>query len=147
MVTELRRRIAALIGVFVALAMAGCNGAASLKAAVQDDRPCHLYSEHRKQVDAPAEVPVLKDRKVPLYKVEEVTDGDTIVIAKDGRTRIRLLGIDTPERTTTRNGRIEYYGEEAFQYSRSLIEASNWEVRITYDQVKKDRYGRDLAYV
>lgn len=109
--------------------------------------PCASYKEHRKEVDPAAIIPMLQDKKAPVYKVLEVIDGDTITISKDGETKVRLMGMDTPERTTTRNGNIEYFGEEAYKYARSLIEASGWEVRLTYDQQKKDKYDRDLAYV
>lgn len=109
--------------------------------------PCASYKEHRKTVSVRPEVPVLKDTRAPAYRVLEVIDGDTIIVAKNGKTSVRLMGMDTPERTTTRNGKIEHFGEEAYRFARSLVEESGWEVRLTYDEVKTDRYGRDLAYV
>lgn len=115
--------------------------------AANDERPCASYKEHRKNVDAALQIPTLKDKKAPAYKVLEVIDGDTIAVAKNGETKVRLMAMDTPERTTTRNGKIEYFGEEAYKYAKSLVEASDWEVRLTYDQTTKDQYGRDLAYV
>lgn len=109
---------------------------------------CASYKEHRKDVNVDLKVPVLTDKKAPAYKVLEVTDGDTIVIERDGaKVRVRLMAMDTPERTTTRNGSIEHFGEEAYQHARKLIEQSGWEVRLTYDTIKTDKYGRDLAYV
>lgn len=109
--------------------------------------PCAPYKEHRKEVDAAAVIPTLKDKKAPTYKVLEVIDGDTITINKDGQTKVRLMGMDTPEKSTTRTGEVQHFGEEAYRHARKLIEESGWEVRITYDQVKKDKYDRDLAYV
>lgn len=109
--------------------------------------PCHVYKEHRKDVDTVTEIPVLKDNKASAYKVLDVTDGDTLVIAKDGETRVRLMAMDAPEKSDTRYGHSEFYGEEAWKYAKSLIEASGNQVRITYDKTKQDQYGRDLAYV
>lgn len=109
--------------------------------------PCASYREHRKTVDLRPTIPVLKEKNHPVYRVLEVIDGDTIAVEKDGKTRVRLMGMDTPERTTTRNGQVEHFGEEAYRFARSLIEESGWEVHLTYDRVRKDRYGRDLAYV
>lgn len=110
-------------------------------------QPCHVYEEHRKVVQAAAEVPVLKDQKASAYKVLEVVDGDTIVIDKSGKTTVRLLAMDTPEKSKTRYGYVEYFGEEAWRHAQKLVEASGNEVRVTYDKTKKDKYDRDLAYV
>lgn len=120
---------------------------APAKTLATSDLPCADYREHRKNVDEALIIPVLQDKRVPFYPVLEVTDGDTIVVDNGERTRVRLLAMDTPERTTTRNGQIEYFGEEAYLFAKSLIEQSDWEVRLTYDQTRQDRYGRDLAYV
>jgi len=109
--------------------------------------PCHTYKEHRKDVDAAIAVPVLKDAKAPAYKVLEVIDGDTIVINKDGETRVRFMAMDTPEKSETRYGHAEYFGEQSWQHAKSLIAASGNQVQITYDKTKQDQYGRDLAYV
>lgn len=110
--------------------------------------PCASYKEHRKQVDAIPMIPKLGKEKAVRVKVLEVTDGDTIVVEKGGeRVRVRLMAMDTPERTTTRNGQIEHYAEEAYRFASRLIEESGGEVYLTYDQVTQDKYGRDLAYV
>jgi len=109
---------------------------------------CATYKEHRKDVNVQLEVPTLGREKATRVKVLEVTDGDTIVVQKGTeRVRVRLMGMDTPERTTTRNGQIEHFGEEASRFAEHLVEKSGWEVSMTYDQVTKDKYGRDLAYV
>lgn len=125
----------------------GPDETAPAAAPVTEQLPCASYREHRKTVPPVAGVPVLKDTKAPVYKVLRVIDGDTIVVAKNGETTVRLMAMDTPERTTTRNGAIEHYGEEAYRYALSLIEQSRSAVRLTYDQTKTDQYGRDLAYV
>lgn len=140
--------IVATLAVLAAVAWYLNRGvAAPTKAAPQGDLACHTYEEPKKEVKAAAEVPTLKDKKASTYKVLEVIDGDTIKVAKNGETNVRLLGMDTPEKSTTRYGHAEFYGQEAARYAQSLIEASGWEVRLTYDATKKDKYDRDLAYV
>lgn len=128
---------------------AGGKSVAAGETAVTSDptQPCHVYEEHRKVVEAAAEVPTLKDQKAAAYKVLEVVDGDTIVINKNGKTTVRLLAMDTPEKSKTRYGYVEYFGEEAWRHAQQLVEASGNEVRVTYDKTKKDKYDRDLAYV
>ena len=70
------------------------------------------------------------------FRVKEVVDGDTIVL-EDG-TKVRYIGLNTPER-----GRPFY--EEATEANRKLVE--DREVRLEFDTVQIDRYGRTLAYV
>lgn len=93
-------------------------------------------------------IPILSREKATRARVLKVTDGDTLVVQIGSEeVRVRLMGMDTPERTTTRNGQIEHYGEEASRFAEQLVEESGWEVSLTYDKVTKDKYGRDLAYV
>ena len=73
------------------------------------------------------------------YVVTNVVDGDTIDI-DDGR-RIRLLGIDTPERFTS----PECYGDEAFNHLAQMLGDSK--ITLEYDIERLDAYGRTLAWV
>jgi micrococcal nuclease len=75
--------------------------------------------------------------------VEDVVDGDTIVVS--GGTRIRLIGVDTPETKDPRKP-VQCFGVEASAYTSSLL-ASGTPVRLVYDVERLDRYGRTLAYV
>lgn len=82
--------------------------------------------------------------------VATVIDGDTIdARLPDGtRQRVRLLGIDTPERTTLRTGRTECGGDEARQAAQDI--ARQWPaitLRADPTQDAYDRFGRLLAYV
>lgn len=68
--------------------------------------------------------------------VTQITDGDTIVI--EGGARVRLLGINTPEKG-------EDYYSEAKQYLKERILMK--EVRLERDIEDRDMYGRLLRYV
>ena len=71
-------------------------------------------------------------------KVVSVTDGDTIKVfnAEKGQVKIRLYGIDTPEKA-------QPYGKSAGKYLASLIAGAVVEV----ESVTKDRYGRTVGIV
>ena len=71
--------------------------------------------------------------------VERVVDGDTIEL-EDG-TRVRYLLVNTPENTTSQ----ECYGPEATAFNRMLVQGQK--VKLRYDAVCNDKYGRLLAYV
>jgi micrococcal nuclease len=68
--------------------------------------------------------------------VREVIDGDTIVLS-DSR-KVRYLGINAPEHG-------QPYAREATGLNRRLV--SGLPVRLEFDQLREDRYGRLLAYV
>jgi micrococcal nuclease len=84
------------------------------------------------------------------FRVEKVIDGDTIDLAiPDANyltTRVRLLGVDTPE---TKNPKTDvmYFGPEASGFTRKLCE--NQQVTVLLDTVadQRDKYGRLLAYI
>ncbi len=69
-------------------------------------------------------------------RVERVVDGDTVALA-DGR-RVRLLGINTPERD-----RPLY--KEAGQVLRELVEGQ--QVTLEFDELREDKFDRLLAYL
>lgn len=71
--------------------------------------------------------------------VEQVVDGDTFDL--EGGERIRMLGIDTPERGTN----AECWGDEAFNYLSAKLGGKT--VTLEYDVVREDTFGRTLAYV
>jgi micrococcal nuclease len=57
---------------------------------------------------------------------------------------VRLIGVDTPE-TKHPEKPVERSGKEAYLFTKKTAEGM--EVRLEYDQTRKDRYGRLLAYV
>lgn len=76
------------------------------------------------------------------FRVERVVDGDTILL--EGKTRVRMIGIDTPE-SVTPNHPVERLGKEASEFTRSLIEGRD--VTLQYDRERRDQHDRVLAYV
>jgi micrococcal nuclease len=79
------------------------------------------------------------------YRVVEVLDGDTIVVARGNeRDTIRLLGIDTPE-THHPTKPVQCFGPEASAYTTRRL--ANRVVRLEDDVETHDIYGRHLAYV
>lgn len=74
--------------------------------------------------------------------VTGVVDGDTIAL---GATRVRLIGIDTPETRDPRQP-VQCFGPEAAARTKALLPVGT-RVRLVYDVARLDRYGRTLAYV
>lgn len=84
------------------------------------------------------------------FTVTEVIDGDTLDIeAPDNEkptTRIRLIGVDTPETKHPTTG-VMYYGPEASAYAQQLAQGQRVTVLLDTVSEERDRYGRLLAYV
>lgn len=77
--------------------------------------------------------------------VMHITDGDTVIIMRNGRPdRLRLIGIDTPETPQSPRGE-EPYWSEATEELRSLV--SDAEVTLRLDVGERDTYGRLLGYL
>ncbi len=84
------------------------------------------------------------------FIVVNIVDGDTLDInIADGEyehTRVRLLGIDTPETGGSRGAEM-YFAKEATQFARAL--ALDKEVTVILDKKSptRDKYGRLLAHL
>ncbi|GED04211.1 thermonuclease family protein [Bacillus atrophaeus] len=77
--------------------------------------------------------------------VSRVVDGDTFIADVNGtEERIRLILVDTPE-TVHPTKAVQPYGKEASAFTKEMLE--NQIVYLEYDQEKRDKYGRLLAYV
>ena len=70
------------------------------------------------------------------FVIMRVIDGDTVELA--GGDRLRLLGIDTPEKG-------ELYYDSAAMFLESLVLGQK--SRIEYADKRRDRYGRILGFV
>ena len=73
-------------------------------------------------------------------RVERVVDGDTVVLAGLGSSR--LIGVDTPEV----HGGVECYGREASSFAHRLLPPGRT-VRYVIGTQPRDRYGRLLVYL
>jgi micrococcal nuclease len=80
--------------------------------------------------------------------VTRVVDGDTIVAAQpDGtETKVRVLGLDTPE-THKPGTPVQCYGPEATQFARTLLLHQPVTLVPDHTQDALDKYGRSLFYV
>lgn len=81
------------------------------------------------------------------YKVHYVVDGDTFNAMIDGHdTRIRIIGVDTPESVSSEEADNTPEGEKAAAFLAGLLPEGT-SVWLEYGTEKIDRYGRTLAYV
>ncbi|MBN2593383.1 MAG: thermonuclease family protein [Sedimentisphaerales bacterium] len=84
------------------------------------------------------------------FTVVNVIDGDTFDIdipeCRYERTRIRLLGIDTPE-TGGEQTDIMYFGPEAAEFTRKSALGKAVTVYLDSPNPTRGKYGRLLAYV
>jgi len=87
----------------------------------------------------------VKASKCAFHRVLKVIDGDTFVIP-DG-TKVRLIGVDTPETLDPRK-EVQWFGKEAAKTSREWLEGRIVCLRQDRDKTQDiDKYGRLLRYV
>lgn len=81
------------------------------------------------------------------FRVSRVVDGDTIHVTRNGqRTKVRLLGIDTPE-TVHPSQPIECFGPESSAFATDVLDGKSVVLEFDPNQSRLDRFGRTLAYV
>lgn len=81
------------------------------------------------------------------YRVLSVSDGDTFEVSMNGvKEDIRLVGVDTPE-THHPSKPKQCFGEEASEFTASLIEGKPVRLQADTKQPNRDRYSRLLRYV
>ncbi len=80
-----------------------------------------------------------------LVLVTSVYDGDTITL--DGGSKVRLLGINSPEQNKDPSTAEGCMAKEAGDYLRSLIDGRQVCLRYPAGGATTDRYGRTLAWV
>jgi micrococcal nuclease len=80
-----------------------------------------------------------------IAEVVDVVDGDTIEVAIRGAVEdVRYIGVDTPE-TVAPGEPIGCFGPQASHANERLVAGTR--VRLAFDEERRDRYGRLLAYV
>lgn len=100
------------------------------------------------KVPAGVNIPIstTKTNTGDIYKVKYVVDGDTFIINYQGKdTKVRMIGIDTPESVHQDKNKNTEEGKIASAYTKKRLQ--DQEVKLEYDVVKFDDYGRLLAYV
>ena len=119
--------------------------------------PLGIYCSHTITSDSLSKIsiPFGKSSTYDDILVKRAVDGDTLVL--ENGERVRLIGIDTPEmhesgklyKDSKRTGMdirtIQALGKRSYEFVRPLLE--NQRVRLEFDVVKRDKYGRLLAYV
>lgn len=90
-------------------------------------------------VTSSAEIGGTEGQRVLVIKV---IDGDTIEI--DNGTKVRLLGIDTPETKDPRRP-VQCFGKQAATETKNLLEGKF--VILEKDISETDKYGRYLRYI
>jgi len=82
------------------------------------------------------------------YQVEKVIDGDTIVINfEHNKTRVRLIGLNTPEARNFKERKKECFGLEASKKAKEILNNKTITLELDPSQSKYDKYGRLLAYI
>jgi len=86
------------------------------------------------------------DPKGEWVLVTEVVDGDTIHVGRGWRfTKVRLIGVDTPE-TVHPEKPVEFFGPEASEFAKSQLDGKK--VRLKLEPFNQyDVYSRLRAYV
>lgn len=80
------------------------------------------------------------------YDVLYVIDGDTAFIDIDGvETKVRFVGVDTPESVHQDESRNTPEGKIASQWTKDYLTGKR--VYLEYDIEREDEYGRTLAYI
>jgi micrococcal nuclease len=164
---EVRVRMRLWIAIVLAVVLlAGCTGDGESKkenaarqdattegtAALQDvtTEKTNSARETTEETTAPefmvGRSPMDEDEYDATVTVTRVVDGDTVDItpAVDGITRVRLIGVDTPETRDPDCGK-QPYADEAKAFTTSELQGQ--EVGLEFDVERTDRYNRLLAYV
>ena len=87
--------------------------------------------------------------EIPFEKatVDRVVDGDTIIANINGeKSRIRMIGINTPESVSSDSSKNCKEGVIASNYTKSML-TKGMTIYLEYDESRTDIYGRTLAYI
>ncbi len=110
-------------------------GSAYVSAIVSPTPPKQETKVESAQTEStPSPTPTQKPEN--LVKITRVIDGDTVEL--EGGKRLRLIGIDSPEKG-------DCYSQEATNKASELLESQ--EVTLEKDVSETDRYGRLLRYI
>ncbi len=99
----------------------------------QEDQPAREAAQEREREEAVRRAEQRRRERGETGRVTRVIDGDTVEL--EGVGRVRLIGVDTPER-----------GEECFDEATDYLEGriGGQTVRYRYQSEREDRYDRAL---
>jgi micrococcal nuclease len=99
----------------------------------QEDQPAREAAQEREREEAVRRTEQRRRERGETGRVTRVIDGDTVEL--EGVGRVRLIGVDTPER-----------GEECFDEATDYLEGriGGQMVRYRYQSEREDRYDRAL---
>ena len=93
---------------------------------------------------SPQQVSVEGREKVALVRV---VDGDTIIVEyQNEQTRVRLIGINSPESVHEDESKNTQEGRDASAFLKQYLADVEY-VWLEFDVEARDQYGRALAYV
>ncbi len=127
-----------LLPIILLLTFAGC----SEKLPDAPEQPATTKTEQPRKATSEPEPTTVGKPECKWRTVKRVIDGDTLEL--ENGEKVRLIGVDTPETKDPRKP-VQYFGKEAAEFTRGQVEGRK--VWLEYDQTKKDKYGRTLAYV
>lgn len=97
--------------------------------------------------DLTKEVDVIGSEQLTEVEFVRAVDGDTLIVNMHGEeTKVRLIGIDTPESVHPDESRNSEDGVTASEYTKSILENTKF-LFLEFDEEQNDVYGRTLAYV
>ncbi len=83
----------------------------------------------------------------PLFLVDRVVDGDTLVVNVGGTLeKVRLIGLNTPETVDPRRP-VQCFGHEASDKAKEMLVGKSVRLEADSSQDDRDKYGRLLRYV
>lgn len=92
---------------------------------------------------------IISAQKYEAASVQEVLDGDSILVTnqkyKEG-IKVRLLGVDAPEKASHIFQNNEKYAHQATRYVEKKLKPKT-KIYLEYDRQKWDEFGRLLAYI
>ena len=150
------RKFIALYGIGLLFGLAilsGVSEPASVKQARLDKENQAKIAKEAQNNQQPAQQQNLEEEKVAevqtnpseyWHQVIKVVDGDTVKVKVDGKEEsIRIIGIDSPESTTT----TECFGAEASAKAKEFLEGKWVQLEKDESQSERDKYSRLLRYV
>lgn len=105
----------------------------------------------QKETDPTITVVETTQENTTLHKatVERVVDGDTVYVVLEGEeqeTKVRLIGVNTPESVSSDESKNCEEGEQASEYTKTILSPGKV-VYLEYDKEDTDKYDRTLAYI